>query len=195
MGNIFAKKVNIKLLKYLADFHIKNLGIDESTKIKTLTFESFEDNPNTSLIGNSISWEDLMSIPVNFILCKSQTIDDIVENTKQGYDSVCYIYCSKMPLCEFSVKDLWLKSSTKLSIIEIQSTEMSPLHKTLLRDPDLKCNYKTYRTDELINGILVNFVYYPIIKNLLLTLILDNYIINDIRLHILNLYIRLLYIF
>lgn len=202
MGNIINQQPDIKLLKHLDNFHIKILTKDEIHKLEEFRFRS-QFNENSVKLFTTYEYQKIRwSLRINFILCKSKSIDDIIKNITLGYESIAYMswdyHKSKDPLY---VNDIWTKtkiSAYDIDLVEMHATKTSKSCKTLRYHDYLKYqdDKSFYQENDLIDGIIFNFVYYPIIKNLLLTQIIKNYNIpTDIRLHILMLYIRSLYIF
>ena len=200
MGNILDSQPNIKLINHLNNFHIKLLNQKEHQELEKFRFNSKLKQNNMSLF-TTYSHQTIGSyLPTNFILCKSSTVNEIIKNTLIGEESIGYL-CWNQKEKILSIKDIFQNltlSSNKIDLIEMHSITTSKSCKTLRfhshikNQDDQTCFSESY----IINGIMDNFVIYPIKKILLLDdLSLNNNIILDVKSNILNLYIRMLYHF
>jgi hypothetical protein len=109
MGNVHYKQPDLRLLKFLGNYHIKILNSDERIKIENFIFESFITKKEISLIATKKHRADYVRNPINYILCKSYYMEDIIENTKLGHECISYMYCSKDPLINLSIRNIWHK--------------------------------------------------------------------------------------
>ena len=199
MGNIFNLQPDIKLIKQLNNFHIKILNTDEHKKLERFKFEVKLKKHNVSLF-TTYSYQQIDHyLPTNFILCKSSSVDEIIKNILLGEESITYLsWDSKEQKNMLYIKDILCNptiSCYRLDLIEIHPNVMTRSCKTLHKRRNLKLedDLVYFSENYIIDGILTNFVIYPINKILLLTDLVNYYNISDVKLNILNLYISMLY--
>jgi hypothetical protein len=193
MGNILNSQSNIKLINHLNNFHIKVLNQKEHQELEKFRSNSKLKQNNMSLF-TTYSYQKIGGcLPTNFILCKSSTVNEIIKNTLIGEESIAYLCWNydqkeKVLFVKDILENLTL-SSNKIDLIEIHSIKTSKSCKTLRFHPHIKKqdNQTCFSESYIINGIMDNFVIYPIKKILLNNL--------DVKSNILNLYIGLLYSF
>jgi len=200
MGNILKSQPDINLIKHLNNFYIKVLTEKEHRQLERFKFETKYKQNNNSLF-TTYEYQRISSyLPTNFILCKSSTVDDIIKNILLGEESIAHLSWESGERKILYIKDILMNpniSCHKVNLIEIHSILTSKSCKTLRNHPYLKNqDDRTYFSEnDIINGIMTNFVIYPVSKMLLLTDLLLNHNIFDIKLNILNLYISMLYSF
>jgi hypothetical protein len=199
MGNIFNLQPDIKLIKQLNNFHIKILNIDEHKKLEKFKFEVKLKKHNVSLFTTYPYQQIDHYLPTNFILCKSSSVDEIIKNILLGEESITYLsWDHEEQKNMLYIKDILCKpiiSCYRLDLIEIIPNVMTKSCKTLHKRNNFKLEDDLIYFSEnyIIDGIMTNFVIYPINKILLLTYLVNYYNILDIKLNILNLYINMLY--
>lgn len=200
MGNLINHQPNRELLSHLNNFHIKLLTYDEHKQFEKFRINSM-DKLNSATLYTLYKYQkpdDLYES--DFILCKSDSIDDIIANTLSGHESVSYIWYAGVRCPQLSIKCFLSNkiSRDELSLVEMHILETVKSCKTLRQYNNVKNqdDISQFTRSDLIDGIMDNFVYYPPIKSLLLTCIIDYYnVIPDVRLHIFNIYVRMLYDF
>jgi hypothetical protein len=198
MGNILNSQPNIKLIRYLNNFHIKFLNVNDHIKLEEFKFKATLNLNDISLFTTYEYQKIYHHLPTNFILCRSLSVNEIIENTLFGDESIAYISydcIGKQKI--FNIKDILGRtkiSCYEVDLIEIHKNITSKSCKTLQnhRYLNLQDDQTYFSENDLIDGIMSNFVYYPINKKLLIDKIISN---DDIKFHIFNLYINLLYIF
>ena len=202
MGNILNSQPDINLINHLNNFHIKVLNKKEHEQLEKLKFENSLRVSNISLF-TTYSYQTIdQCLRTNFILCKSLTIDEIIENIFLGKESISYFLWNHFIRKKGTlyIKDILgdpFILSNKIDLIEMHSIVTSKSCKTLRNHPNLKMqDDQTYFSEnDIIDGIMANFVIYPIKKILLLNILLLKQNILDVKLNILNLYIKMLYSF
>jgi len=203
MGNVFQLYPDDTIIKHLNNYHIKILNKNE-----LVALDRFKEHTKFYNNGNSIfttyPYQKLMpSLDTDFILCKSKTVDQIIENCINGTESiihVCYSYNGYTIHKQLSIKNFIngsIKSPFKLDLIELHAIITSKSCKTFLKHDNLtnQDDQNYFLENDIINSIIDNFVNYPINKILLLNYLLFNFNILDVRLTILNLYISMIYSF
>lgn len=198
MGNILNFEPDVKLIRHLDNFHIKILNKYEHRQLEQFKFDILYRQNNVKLYTTYEYQKIGYNIPTNFILCKSSSIEDIIENTKLGSESIAYIswdyHEHKKILSINNILENPRISCYKLDLIEMHAIGTLRDCKTL-RNHYFRENQddQTYfKENNIIKGILYNFGYCPIQKSLLLNHIIEH---NDIRSYIFKLYVRMLYVF
>lgn len=199
MGNIFNSEPDIKLIKHLNNFHIKILNNEERQKLEKFKYEVKLKQHNVSLFTTYPYQQINNYLSTNFILCKSSSVDEIIKNILLGDESITYLsWDFKEEKDMLYIKDILCNpiiSCYRLDLIEIHPNIMTKSCKILHKRHNLKSedDFVYFSENYIIDGIMSNFVIYPINKILLLTDLLNYYNISDVKLNILNLYIRMLY--
>ena len=201
MGNILNPKPDINLIRHLSNFHIKILNENEHRDLERFKFKVQSKEHDVSLFTTYEYQKIDHYFATNFMLCKSSSVDEVIKNVLLGEESIAHFFWDYREEKDiFHIKDILQKptiSCSKINLVEIHSNMTSKSCITLRNHHYLKNqdNRKYFSENDIIDGIISNFVTYPKYKILLLTVLLSNNNIIDIRLNILNLYIRMLYVF
>jgi hypothetical protein len=196
MGNILNTQSDPKLINHLNKKDHQQL---EEFKLRVKLGQS-----NASLFTVYEYQKTPYRLKTDFILCKSSSVDEIIENILNGDESIAHLswdtYDSHYDYNgKLYIKDLFMNpkiSRHSIDLIEIHAHMTSKICKTLRRHPSLKNqdDQSSFNENNIIDGIIINFIVYPISKILLLTEIMIKYnLILDIKSNILNRYIRTLY--
>lgn len=204
MGNILNSQPDPKLISHLNNFHIKILNENEITKLNRFKFKVNFGQTNASLF-TTYSYQKIgHDLKTDFILCKSESVDEIIENILNGDESIVHLSWDTYDSHYDYNGKLYLKdlinnpkiSCYSIDLIEIHAHMTSKICKTLRRHSSIKNqdDQSYFVENDIIDGIVANFIVYPISKILLLTEIIMIYgLILDIRSNILNRYIKMLY--
>lgn len=202
MGNILNLQSKNSVINHLNNFHIKLLNENEHKQLQKFKIETRLGQNNNTLF-TTYPYQKIGGLSANFILCKSKTVDEIIKNNLIGKESILHLswnYSLEKTQKTLSIKDFFVKpiiSHYELDLIEIHSVITSKSCKTLLKHDNIKNQEdQTYfYENDIIDGIMVNFVIYPPKKILLLNYLMLNNNILDVEPNILNLYITMIYSF